>query len=142
MLLFFACMLYTIVLDLGPEHQFSPHFHIDYYFYESGSLFMALITFVAACHIHKNSRQVERLGIRTNSLVMKIYVIFLIIFALCTFSSTTLTSINSSDEREHEDDNAVHTLRIVTAASAFLGLRYFLMSSLELLMLYAYYCMS
>ena len=73
---------------------------------------------------------------------MKLYVIFWVSLALCTLSATTLTSMNSKDIREHNDFDKVRDGRVVIALSTFVGALYVLASSLELLMLYAYYRMS
>ena len=95
---------------------------------------------LAAWHIHKNSKQVERLGIRTNSMIMKLYVIFWIALALCTISSTMLVSIDN--KLQYQKHNNVPRMRIMIAASTFIGMLYFVSSTLEIIMLYAYYRMS
>ena len=36
---------------------------------------MAMIVFISAWHIHKNSKPMERLGIKTNSPIMTLYIV-------------------------------------------------------------------
>ena len=72
---------------------------------------------------------------------MKLYVIFWIGLAICTISSTELTIENGRDLYHGENMWSEHTLRIIIAASTFIGVLYILMSCLELIMLYAYYRM-
>ena len=50
------------------------------------ALAFALTIFFAARHIHVNSKQVERLGIRTSSTLIKLYVTFWIGLAICNAS--------------------------------------------------------
>ena len=50
------------------------------------ALAFALTIFFAARHIHINSKQVESLGIRTSSTLIKLYVTFWIGLAICNFS--------------------------------------------------------
>ena len=73
-------------------------------------------------------------------MIMKLYVIFWIALALCTISSTMLVSIDS--KLQYQKHNKVPRMRIMTAASTFIGLLYFVSSTLEIIMLYAYYRMS
>lgn len=46
------------------------------YFYVIFILGMTLSTLFSVLHIHKNSKSIEVLGIKTNSTLMKLYVIF------------------------------------------------------------------
>ena len=45
-------------------------------FYVSAIFAMMMMTLFSVRHIHKHSQSIEHLGIRTNSTVMKLYVIF------------------------------------------------------------------
>ena len=44
---------------------------------------MALIVFFSAFHIHKHSKPIEKLGIKTSSLVMTLYVLLWTGMAIC-----------------------------------------------------------
>ena len=97
MVIFFAILGFQIVNQLGVKDD--AYYRLEcYIFSELSAVLIALVTLFAARHIHVNSKQIERLGIRTNSTIMKLYVILVISLALCTLSSITLTMM---DEHTH-----------------------------------------
>ena len=142
MVLFSAIMIYQILLMRHTEDRFSIVYHVCYYFYEFASVAMALITLLSARHIHNNSKQVEKLGIRTNSVIMKVYVVFWISLAVCTTSCFALININTVQIHLADCCDSDFFLRMMIAISTLISLLYVLIASLEIIMLYAYHRIS
>ena len=95
MVIFFAILGFQIVNQLGVKDD--AYYRLEcYIFSELSAVLIALVTLFAARHIHVNSKQIERLGIRTNSTIMKLYVILVISLALCSASSITLTIMDDN----------------------------------------------
>ena len=113
------------------------------------NLAFALTIFLAARHIHVNSKQVESLGIRTSSTLITLYVTFwiglaifsvsfliLLIWERVIYISYTKQGINTRKEKTDRD------LRITISEFVVLMLLNILGKSLELMILYAYFRLS
>ena len=77
-----------LIIDKKRVHILQMSF---YSFFEFAAVCFALTTLLAARHIHLNSQKIEQLGIRANSTVIKLYVIFWFVLAIATAVSVTIT---------------------------------------------------
>ena len=81
--IFLCIMSYLIVTDLSQMHEYWLYFWFG--FNNATLIIMPVVGKLSARHINKNSRSIERLGISTNSRVMKVYLALWITLAiLCT----------------------------------------------------------
>ena len=109
----------------------------------------AITCILAARHIHLNSQQVEKLGIRTNSTIMKAYVTVWVIFAflwlllaIITIWFEKVVAKKGWNWHSAPDIDEDGFLKISIAGCVVMDILYVMTAALEVMILYAYYRLS
>ena len=98
---------------------------------------LPVIGVTSAHHICSNSMSVERLGIRTNSKVINIYLAFWVSVAAINLVIGTIVIFVTQ-----KDSGEILELRLAITNGFFVSTRYIFVGSLDLMLLFAYYLQS
>ena len=115
--------------------------HLHDTFYYLAAVAFALTTLLSARHIHLNSMQVEELGIRTNSTLMKVYVVFWLVLTFCVLTHYSIMSwyFKIMDRRGWDKDMNQRQWRLRMAEDIDICILNFISCSLEIMILGAYF---
>ena len=118
----------------------------NYFWFAFSNLHLIVIPVVgllSANHINKNSKSVERLGIRTNSNLIQLYIVLWISLVLDTVTSGALLLVlNQEQEDFHWQHLDKQVFQIQLSAIILMCMRCIISSCLDLLIMFAYYRLS
>ena len=108
------------------------------YFYVIFILGMTLSTLFSVLHIHKNSKSIEVLGIKTNSTLMKLYVIFWTTLSLVVLINLLLYFM-AKRRLENGYMSEVTFAKLEIVQTSILSFEYMICPGLDLLVIFAYF---
>ena len=136
-----AVLTYLIVTGDNLDNQ-----NWDYVWFTFSNFVLITIPFVgvfSARHIENNSRSIERLGIRTNSKIMKFYLGFWTSISIdCIVVGVIMIILTEEHKLKRGEEADEQKLRMLMSASILVSLRIIMASCLDFLVLTTYYRLS